>query len=71
MLLFFRQIRLGADPGRSQSRSWRGGGSFLLRSYSSDLKATATNRMHSSDLEAFGKKSNFGLVFDAFLDLFI
>ena len=54
------------DPPRGRSRTepkkvLEGGGSFLLRSYSSDLnlKATTTNRMHSSDLEAFGKKSNF------------
>ena len=32
------------------------GGSLLVRTSSSDRKATATNRMHSSDLEAFGKK---------------
>ena len=32
------------------------GGSLLQRTSSSDRKATATNRMHSSDLEAFGKK---------------
>ena len=32
-----------------------GGGSLLQRT-SSDPKATATNRMHSSDLEALGKK---------------
>ena len=32
------------------------GGSTSLRTSSSDWKATATNRMHSSDLEAFGEK---------------
>ena len=32
------------------------GGPLLQRTSSSDRKATATNRMHSSDLEAFGKK---------------
>ena len=32
------------------------GGSLLQRTSSSDRKATATNQMHSSDLEAFGKK---------------
>ena len=32
------------------------GGSLLQRTSSSDRKATATNRMHSSDLEAFEKK---------------
>ena len=32
------------------------GGSPLQRTSFSDRKATATNRLHSSDLEAFGKK---------------
>ena len=32
------------------------GGPLLQRTSSSDWKATATNRMHSSDLEAFGEK---------------
>ena len=32
------------------------GGPLLQRTSSSDRKATATNQMHSSDLEAFGKK---------------
>ena len=32
------------------------GGSLLQRTSSSDRKATATHWMHSSDLEAFGKK---------------
>ena len=32
------------------------GGSFLQKTSSSDWKATATYWMHSSDLEAFGKK---------------
>ena len=32
------------------------GGSLLQRTSSSNWKATATNRMHSSDLEAFEKK---------------
>ena len=32
------------------------GGSLLQRTSSSDRKATATNQMHSSDLETFGKK---------------
>ena len=44
------------------------GGPLLQRTSSSDRKATATNRMHSSNLEAFGRsvvifgfipKSNF------------
>ena len=54
VLLFFGQIRPGADPGQGQNRSR--GGSLLKKTSSSDWKATATNRMHSSDLEAFGKK---------------
>ena len=33
-----------------------GGGPLLLKNYSSDRKATATNQMHSNDLEACGKK---------------
>ena len=41
------------DPGRGQNRT---GGSLLQRTSSSDRKATATYWMHSSDLEAFGKK---------------
>ena len=32
------------------------GGPLLQRTSASDRKATATNRMHSSDLEACGKK---------------
>ena len=53
------------------------GGSLLQRTSSSDRKATATYWMHSSDLEAFGKKycyigfigkSNFWRVLDFFLD---
>ena len=45
--------RSGADPGRAKLGH---GGPFLKRTSSSDWKATATNQMHSSDLEAFGKK---------------
>ena len=52
------------------------GGSLLQRT--SDRKATATNRMHSSDLEAFGKKYNclflvsLGIqIFDRVLDVFL
>ena len=55
VLLFFGQIRPGADPGWGQNRSG-GGGPLLKKTSSSDWKATATNRMHSSHLEAFGKK---------------
>ena len=77
VLLFFGQIRPGADPGRGKSRSR---GPFLQETSSSDQKATATNRMHSNDLEArekkccyFGSipKSNFWRVFDVFFDLAI
>ena len=40
--------------GRSRARQNRspGGGPLLQKTSSSDLKATATNRIHSSDLEA-------------------
>ena len=54
VLLFFGQIRSGADPGRGKNRSWWG--PLLQETSSSDRKATATNRMHSSDLETCGKK---------------
>ena len=53
VLLFFGQIRPGADPGRGKNRS---GGPLLQETSSSDQKATATNRMHSSDLETCEKK---------------
>ena len=43
--------------GRIQGRAKIGQGGLLLqRTSSSDLKATATNRMHSNDLEACGMK---------------
>ena len=66
------QIQSGAKIGH--------GGPILQRTSSSDWKATATNRMHSSDLEAFGKKCcyfwfhsevKFLKHFDVFLDLVI
>ena len=60
MLLFFGQIRPGADPGCGQNRSR---GPLLQETSSSDRKATATNRMDSNDLEA--------CVFDVFLDFVI
>ena len=56
------------------------GGHLLQQTSSSDRKATATNRMHSSDLKHVGRsfvifgfirKSNFWRVFDVFLDLVI
>ena len=55
-------------------------GPLLQGTSSWDRKATATNRMHSGDLEVYGKKccyfgsiskSNFWRVFDVFLDLVI
>ena len=54
VLLFFGQIRPGADPGWGKNRSR--GGPLLQETSSSDRKDTATNRMHSSDLETCGKK---------------
>ena len=53
VLLFLGQIRPGADPGQCNKRSR---GSPSQRTSSSDQKATGTNQMHSSDLEACGKK---------------
>ena len=51
------------DPWAKSAQGWiqcdakiGHGGSLLQRTSSSDRKDTATNRMHSSDLEAFGKK---------------
>ena len=53
---------------------------FLQKTSSSDRKATATNRMHSNDLEACGKKCcyfwfryevKFLYVFDVFSDIVI
>ena len=41
----------GADQGRGKIGHHGGGGS-LLQKTSSDRKATATNRIHSNDLEA-------------------
>ena len=55
-------------------------GSLLQESFSLDRKATATNQMHSNDLEACGKKCcyvwfhsevKFLTPFDVFLDLVI
>ena len=42
------RIQVGAKIGQ--------GGPLLQETSSSDRKATATNQMHSSDLEACGKK---------------
>ena len=49
----FGQIHSGADLEWGKNRSW---GPLLHRSSLSDWKATATNRMHSNDLEACGMK---------------
>ena len=43
-------------PGRTQDRAKIGHWDLLPKTSSSDRKATATNQMHSNDLEAFGKK---------------
>ena len=56
------------DPPRGRSRAETKqvtGGPFLQRTSSSDRKATATltNRMHSIDLEACGKKRCFFIFF--------
>ena len=39
-----------------QGKNRSQGGPLLQRISSSDLKATATNQIHSNDLEAFGMK---------------
>ena len=41
----------GVDPGRGKI-GHQGEGPLLQKTSSSDLKATATNRIHSNDLEA-------------------
>ena len=56
---------LWPDPpgGRIQGGAKIGhGGPLLQETSSSDRKATATNRMHSNDLEACGKKCCYFLV---------
>ena len=52
----FGQICPGAAPGRGQNRSR---GPLLQETSSSDPKATATNWIHSNDLEACVMKSCF------------
>ena len=42
----------GADPGRGKIGHRGRGGGPLLQKTSSDRKATATNQIHSNDLEA-------------------
>ena len=49
----FSHIRPGADPGRAKIGQR---GPLLQRTVSSNWKATATNWMHSNDLEACGMK---------------
>ena len=56
VLLFFGQIRLGADPGRAKIGH---GGPLLQESSSSDRKATVTNQMDSNNLETYGKKCTY------------
>ena len=46
----------GADQGQGQNRSR---GPLLQQTSPSDRKATETNQMHSSDLEACGKKCHY------------
>ena len=53
VLLFFGLIRSGRIQGGAKIGH---GGPLLQETSSSDQKATATNRMHSSDLETCGKK---------------
>ena len=49
--MFWPYLPRGRSRAR-QNRSPGGGGPLLQKTSSSDLKATATNRIHSSDLEA-------------------
>ena len=48
--------------GRIQGRAKIGHEGPLLQQTSSDLKATATNLMHSNDVEAFGMKCYYFLI---------
>ena len=77
VLLFFGQIAQGRIEGGAKIGHR---GPLHQKTSSLDWKATATNQMHSSDLEAFGKKCSyfwihsevkFWRVFDVFLDLII
>ena len=56
MLLFFGQIRPGADLGRAKIGH---GGPFLQETSSSNRMATATNQIDSNDLKACGKKCSY------------
>ena len=69
-----------SPQGRIQGGAKIGHGDPLLQETSSDRKATATNGMHSSDVEACGKKCcyfwfhsevKFLMRFDVFLDFII
>ena len=53
VLLFSARSNKGRGEGGTKIGN---GGPLLQRTSSSDRKTTATNRMHSSALEAFGKK---------------
>ena len=55
-VVVFRPDPPGADREQGQNRLW---GPLLKKTSPSDRKATATNQMHSIDLEAFGKKCRF------------
>ena len=75
MLLFFGQIRPGADSGWCKNRSLG-----PLKMSFSDRKATAIYQMHSNDLEAcvnkccyfwFHSEVKFLSRFDVFLDVVI
>ena len=48
----FSNIQPGEDPGRTKICQW----GACLEKTSSDWKATATNRVHSSDLKSWGEK---------------
>ena len=55
-MLIAPHIHKGADPGRGKICH---GGPLLQEASSSDRKATATNQMHSNDVEACGNKCRF------------
>ena len=83
LMVPYKSCCFSARPvqGRIQGRAKIGqGGPLLQRTSSSDLKATATNRIRSNDLEACGMKCcyflfhsevNFWRFFYIFLDLVI
>ena len=78
VLLFFGQIRPGADPGRGQNRSW--GVPFFkelllqnerLRHQTECIAVIYKHLGRSVVIFGFIRKSNFWRVFDVFLDLVI